>query len=99
MEVEEHTCDSVCPICFHNNKIFDGPHNSDIETQCIHYFCTDCIRVMEEKNINRCPMCRADWSEWIRTDYSDRSSSCSHEEQDDEDEYRQDDYYYDTDEE
>ena len=52
-----------CPICYEEFCNGTGPKDSvlnhDIdENNCVHWFCTDCLRKFYENNINKCPICR-----------------------------------------
>jgi hypothetical protein len=60
-----------CVICFESNCIFNGPSNSDIDTDCTHYFCVDCIQRMYQEDVNCCPICRRDWTDWIQRQEDD----------------------------
>ena len=90
-----------CPICYktygiqHDGSFLckDGKHNSDYAESCKHYICTECCyQLSKQKNV-KCPMCREDWDEWLRTldedsdhnsdDYSDEDSDEDSDDSDD----------------
>lgn len=68
-----------CCICLDNfDWPFDGASNSDIETECEHYFCVRCLHKMfDNKDDIMCPLCRRDISEWW---YSHHYEDCDDDE-------------------
>ena len=89
----EYTKDSVCSICYEDNKIWDGPSNSEFKTNCEHMFCTDCNMEMKHKHIRCCPMCRApEFGEWLDIYYSESDSSCCSESEEEEEMYEEEEY-------
>jgi len=98
IEEVEYDSESVCGICYEDNKIFDGVSNVSDETKCYHFFCTGCLYDMCERGMKVCPMCRSgDFGDFLKNCYSP-VSSCRESFGDEEEEYDRD-YYYDTDEE
>lgn len=65
--MEKQSC-SICMLTYDEmGHAFDGPSNSDIDTDCIHYFCTLCLHKMFDnkyENDIKCPLCRRDISDW-----------------------------------
>ncbi len=83
--------DKNCYICRveYNRDTYilkDGPENSGVykNCPCRHYFCVPCIEQMFYHDINTCPICRFDWTEWIYTHYNENSEDDSSDESDDE---------------
>ena len=66
--------DDNCPICLETytvQKQKDGIRNSDEhKSKCPHYCCCDCWLELYEKNEGkkkRCPICRANVTEWLES--------------------------------
>ena len=66
-----------CPLCYaaygrQEDDTFlcrDGIDNSDFETDCTHYICTQCAQELAKREEIRCPLCREDWTDWIHSVY------------------------------
>ena len=57
--------DDECPICFKEYSrekriLKDGNKNHEIESNCSHWFCCECLYNCYKNNIFRCPLCRGD---------------------------------------
>ena len=78
-------CEEECPICYNkygeqSDGEFlckDGKCNSDMSDLCTHYICVKCCKILrnnfiedeDEDNEVNCPLCREDWTEWIKGHY------------------------------
>jgi len=67
-----------CPICYLNYGeqddgrflCSDGIHKSDkFTTKCIHSCCVECIKELSKADTARCPLCRENWSGFIKYYY------------------------------
>ncbi len=54
----ENSEDHICSICL---RIYFDPQT----TPCAHTFCRRCAVKNLQKNHPKCPMCRADLTEWL----------------------------------
>ena len=74
----------------------DSIHNSDIPSDCKHYICSCCAATMyehleaqftfETDGEAKCPLCRADWTDWLMCQYGDDYDDVEVEDEEDEDE-------------
>ena len=87
--------DTNCPICYNqygnqpDGKFIckDGIKNSDFSENCncCHYICVDCCETLSHINtVILCPLCREDWTDWIKSHYDNDDDD--NEEQDDDEE-------------
>jgi hypothetical protein len=72
-----------CPICFEKYgqqedgsfRCKDSIDNSNHEnvSNCKHYICVPCCQTLYDRSTGSiaCPICRADWTEWITDSYRD----------------------------
>jgi hypothetical protein len=73
----EHTC----PVCLRDYNrqtlLKDGIQNSDFNSRCNHWCCMDCwAKIYYQHNeIDTCPICRADITEWLKSYYQPDSDS------------------------
>ena len=80
--MSEHATHCICGHSFgrDGDLPMDGPRNSDIETECNHWLCTDCWSRRRDNNLPLCPLCSVDISEWLFSEYpldNDESASDS----------------------
>lgn len=62
--------DPCCPVCLRTYSrelciLKDANPNHEIDSECVHYFCVDCLCEMAAHNIITCPLCRGDISSLI----------------------------------
>src|SRR4051812_24583338 len=63
-----------CPICYEeynrdSGVLMDGPSNSDLPNQCLHWFCVSCCEQLFYNKMTDCPICRADITDWLLSHY------------------------------
>lgn len=64
-----------CALCFESiadgrGAGWDNPSNSNADTiPCVHWFCSICLEEYTIQGGRTCPMCRADWSDFLVSRY------------------------------
>jgi hypothetical protein len=61
--------EEICSLCNKTNIPMDSPNNSDIPTECTHYFCTECWTTRYRHCLKTCPVCNRDISNWLNSHY------------------------------
>lgn len=73
--------EDTCPICLRDydreTLLKDGIQNSDFNSLCTHWCCMECwYKIYYQHNeIDTCPICRADITEWLKSYYRPDSDS------------------------
>lgn len=59
-----------CGICYEiEGRVFDSPRESEMDSTCLHYLCTECWQSILDTEDLRCPICRVDITDWITNYY------------------------------
>lgn len=79
--------DTNCPICFEKygeqedgsfrcKDSIDNSHNENVNN-CKHYICVPCCQTLHDRSTGSigCPICRADWTEWIADAYGEEDET------------------------
>jgi hypothetical protein len=78
--------EDTCPICLRdydrNTLLKDGIQNSDCISDCNHWACVECWEQIyyQHNDIDTCPICRSDITDWLQSHYPLDEESDSEEE-------------------